>query len=99
MLQQDAALPVNNRLGQPGRTGRIENPEWVVKREPLETELGRLGQELLPAARHEHGVLDRRDGAYDLRHALAAVEVLAAVAVALNGDQDLGLDLLEAVHH
>ena len=35
---------------------------------------------------------------HDLGHPLAAVEVLAAVAVALGGEQDLRLDLLEAVH-
>ena len=41
----------------------------------------------------------RGDRGHDLRDPLAAVEVLAAVAVALGRDQHLRLDLLEAVHH
>ena len=99
VLQQDPALPLDDGLRQTGRAGGVEDPERMVERQALEAELGRLGEELIPAARHQDGVLDRRDATHDLRHPLVAVEVLAAVAVALGGDQDLRLDLLEPVHH
>ena len=97
VLEQDAALPLDDRLRQPRGAGRVEHPERVVEGQALEAELGGLGEQLVPAARHQHRVLDRRDRGHDLGHTLAAVEVAPAVAVALGGDQDLRLDLLEAV--
>ena len=99
VLQQDAALPLDDRLRQTRRAGRVEDPERVVEGQALEAQLGGLGEQLLPSARHQHRVLDRRDRGDDLGHALAAIEVAPAVAVALGGDQDLWLDLLEAIDH
>ena len=71
----------------------------MVEGHALEAQLGGLGEQLLPAARHQHGVLDRGDRRNDLGHTLAPVEVPTAVAVALGGDQHLRLDLLEAIDH
>ncbi len=47
----------------------------------------------------EHDVLHRRQLGEDALESLAAVEVLATVAVAVDGQQHLGLDLGEAVDH
>ena len=99
VLQQDAAVALDDRLRQPRRAGRVEHPQRMVERHRLEGELGRLGQQIVPARRHQHGVLERRDGRLDFAHPRPAVEVASAVPVALNGDQHLGLDLPEAVDH
>ena len=60
---------------------------------PLQaSEFGRLAQ-----VGHDHDPLEARDLAGDLGHGVQAVEVLAAVAVAVDGEKDLRLDLGEAV--
>ena len=46
-----------------------------------------------------HDVAQRRQGGDDVGDVLGAVDVLAAVAVAVDGDQHDGLDLGEAVDH
>ena len=74
----------------------------MVERQLGELQLGRLAQEpVLPAgavqvAQPHHRRADLRR---DALHGLAAVEVLAVVAVAVHGQQHLGLDLGEAVDH
>ena len=44
-------------------------------------------------------MLDRRQLGQDRLHDLAAVEILAAVAVPVEGEQHLRLDLREAIDH
>ena len=113
VLEQDAALALDDRLRQPGGAGGVEDPERVVEGDPLEVELGALAGvgELLPGHRvveaAEVGVgieVGKDDRAGQARHRrlqlgdhVAAVEVPAAVAVAVDREQDLGLDLGEAV--
>ena len=115
VLEQDPALPLDDRLRQARRAGGVEDPERVVEGDALEAQLGPLagGQQLAPGGRvaqgREVGVRvevgedDRALQAWHLRlqlcHGLAAVEVLAAVAVAVDREEDLGLDLGEAVDH
>ncbi len=110
MLEQDAALAVDDRLGQARRPRRVENPERVGERE--------LGERQLPLALHRRqrggGVEPLRRGirvqignddrvpecrqlALQLGDRVAAIEVLAPVAVAVDGEQDLRLDLRETV--
>ncbi len=113
VLEQDAALALDDRLRQAGGAGGVEDPERVVEGDALEGRLGALAsrEQLLPARRvaqrREVGVgveVGEDDGALEARHRLlqrgdrlAAVEVPAAVAVAVDGEQHLGLDLGEAV--
>ncbi len=113
VLEQDAALALDDRLGQAGGAGGVEDPERVVEGDALEAQLGALagGQQLLPAHRAAQGgevglgiEVGEDDGVLEARHLrleagdrLAAVEVLAAVAVAVDGEEDPGLDLGEAV--
>ena len=91
--------PCTIALGSPVVPGRVEDPERVVEGDLLELERRGLGQQLVPARRDHHRVLERRDRRRDLANALAAVEVLAAVAVAVGREQHLRLDLGEAVDH
>ncbi len=101
VLEQDPALPLHDRLWQPRRARRVEDPQRVVERHLLERQLIRLGQ--LPLAtrqvRHRDRVLQGRDRLAKLRDLLRAVEVLAVVAVPVDRQQHLRLDLLEAVDH
>ncbi len=113
VLEQDATLSLDDRLRQAGRAGGVEDPERVVEGDALEGELGALagGEQLLPAHRVAQGgevgvgiEVGQDDGALEARHLLleqrqgvAPVEVLAAVAVAVDREEDLGLDLREAV--
>ncbi len=98
VLEQDAALSVHDRLRQSRRARAVEHPERMVEGELGELELA--GRQLPVAAgqvREHERALERRQLPLQLRHRLAAVEVLAAVAVAVDGEEHLGLDLGEAV--
>ena len=115
VLEQDAALALDDRLRQAGGAGGVEDPERVVEGDALEGEFGALagGEQLVPAHRVAQGgevgvgiEVGEDDGALQRRHLglqagdrLAPVEVLAAVAVAVDREEDLGLDLGEAVDH
>ena len=48
---------------------------------------------------HQHDLLDCRQVRDDLLDDVTPVEILAAIAVAVDGEQHLGLDLPEAVDH
>ena len=103
VLEQDAALPLDDRLRQAGRPRRVEHPERVVERQPLGGQRSRL-QELVPVAlaaevRQHERPLERRDLPLQLGDDLAPVEILAAVAVAVDREQHLRADLGEAVDH
>ncbi len=113
VLEQDPALALDDRLRQAGGAGGVEDPERVVEGDALEPQLGALArrEQLLPGDRPvepaEVGVrveVGEDDGPLEARHRrlqlgdhVAAVKVPAAVAVAVDREQDLGLDLGEAV--
>ena len=102
VLEQDPALALDDRLRQPGRAGGVQDPQRVVERDALEGQLRVLAEEaVLPAAAVEVAERDElaADLAVDARDGLRAVEVLAVVAVAVDGQEHLRLDLREAVDH
>ena len=96
VLEQDAALGLDDRLRQPGRAGAVEHPQRMVEGDAVERErlVGRgpvvLAEDHRLRGGHRRGDLGQR---------LAAVELAAAVAVAAHGEQHLRLDLGEAVDH
>ena len=51
VLEEDAAVPVDDRLRQPGRAGGEEHVQRVGERDGVELERPRLGEELVPAER------------------------------------------------
>ena len=101
VLEQDPALAVDDRLRQPGGARRVQDPQRVVERDALEGQLARLLEAVLPARAVE--VAEAHQPAADLlvdaAHGVRAVEVAAVVAVAVDGQQHLRLDLREAVDH
>lgn len=107
VLQQDAALGLDDRLGEPGGAGGVEHPERVVEGDLLEDRLGVGGREGGPfeGALGGFGAQQRDvdDGAQGGEFAaqfgdgVGAVVFLAAVAVAVDREEDHGFDLLEAV--
>ena len=111
VLEQDPAMAVHDRLREPGRPGREENVERVVERERVERELPALGEEIVPGdrvgkrvvlpadVRDVHDGLDAWKLAAHLRDLLAPVDLLVAVPVAGDGEDDLRLELPEAVEH
>ena len=105
LLEQDPALALDDRLRQAGRTGAVQHPQRVVERHLRERQLGigRAEKPVLPAAAVQVAEADDlRQPAHlggDPLDDLRAVEVLAAVAVAIDRQQHLGLDLHEPVDH
>jgi hypothetical protein len=101
VLEQDPALALHDRLRQPGRAGRVEHPQRVVERDRLEGQRRVAQEAVLPAGALE--VAEPHDRRADLLgdrvDGLPPVEVAAAVAVAVDREQDLRLDLPEAVAH
>ena len=109
VLDQDAAVPVDDRLRQAGRARREEDVQGVRERQGVELERPRLGEQLLPAdGVREHVVrpadvghvdegLEGRQPLADRRHLLAAVDELVAEAVAGHGQEHLRLELPQAV--
>ena len=110
MLEDDPAVPVDDRLRQPGRARRVEHPQRVVERHGLEPQrLGGTGEEVVPRQhvrsgdgigveiREEDRPLERRQLGPDRLDDVAPIEALAAVGVAVDGDEDLGRDLGEPV--
>ena len=104
VLEQDPALRVHDRLRQAGGARGVEDPHRVVEGHALERELLVGGRErLVPVApvpvevAERHRALERGHLALHALDQLAAVMVLAAVAVAVDRQQHLRLDLREAV--
>ena len=106
VLDEQVAVPVDDRLGQAGRARREQHDERVVERHLLELERPLVGEQVGPLDRvgdrrlavgHVHDVLDGGQRRADLRDLLRPVEVAVAEAVAADGEQDLRLDLREAV--
>ncbi len=99
-------MPVDDALRQPGGAGGVEHPQRVVERNRVERELGRVGGELVPAqgaveglaqVGHEDGRAQRVELALQLLDGGPHVVALAAVDVAVDGEQHGGLDLGEPV--
>ena len=113
VLEEDAAVPVDDRLREAGGPRREEDVERVVERDGVEGEGRRIGEERRPG----HGVRGRRRGrpaparryghddrgpqgrqrGPDLGDRRGPVDVPVAVAVAVDREQDGGLDLGEPV--
>ena len=97
VLEQDAALALHDRLGQAGGARRVEHPQRVVEGQLLEASarslrrrsarpsrcasLDRPGAEVAAGRRCARATASRARSARD---DVAAVEVLAAVAVAVD---------------
>src|SRR5581483_3676144 len=111
VLEQDAAVTVDDRLRQPGRSGGEEHVQRVRERERLELERTRAVEELVPRerarnrvalaarVRHVDDRLEARQPFADGGNLLATVDVLLAPAVAGDREQDLRLELAEPVEN
>ena len=94
--------PCTIALGSPVVPARVEDPQRVVERHRLELERAVPEEAVLPAAAvevAERDRLGRRSPRAIAATVGAPVEVLAAVAVAVDREQHLRLDLREAVDH
>ncbi len=107
VLDEDAALGLDDGLGQAGGAGGVEHPQGVVEGQVLEDGF-RVGcrqrfplQRALGGLAAEERDMDHRaesgQFAAEFGDRFPAVVLLAAVAVAVDGEQHDGLDLLEAV--
>ena len=109
MLEQDPALSVDDRLREPGRTGGEEDPERMVERQlsEVESRAAACRTEPVPAeditrrvaGRQDDGVRQARERRSERGDHFAPVEVAPAVAISVGRQQDLRLDLGEAVDH
>ena len=107
VLEQDAAVAVDDRLRQAGGARRVEDPERVVEGERRRTRARESAgpEEARPPSRCRRGSRSRTvRSSPGISAAIAstivgAVEVAPAVAVAVDREQDLRLDLREAVDH
>lgn len=107
VLDEDAALGLDDGLGQSGGAGGVEHPQGVVEGHLLEHGFrvgGRQGSPFQGAFRgggaEERDVDHRAEGGQfpaQFGDGVAAVVFLSAVAVAVDGEEDDGFDLLEAV--
>ena len=104
LLEQDPAVALDDRLRQPGRAAGVQDPQRVVEVHRLEHErrLRRPRRETRPPSRPRRGSpgarASRRRASGSPRRR-AAVEIAAAVAIAVDGEQHRRLDLGEAVDH
>ena len=114
VLEQRAAGAMHDRLRHPCRARRVQNVDGVIERQLRERDRpGIRHHEIVPGdgpgerprlrrrieERRQHHVLERGQAADDLDEFRAHVDRLAVVAVAVDRDQHLGLDLAEAVEH
>ena len=111
VLEQDPAVAVHDRLGQPGRAGREQDVERVVERHRLELQRRRARRAGRPrsiasgsASSAPRTARGRRARAWAARRGSSPTSarrsiVLVAVAVAGDGEQHLGLELAEPVDH
>ena len=111
MLQGDAANAVNNAFGRAGGAAGIEDIERVVEPDPHEIGKRRVTFGLFEQAwlrqpgqvrcrvqiGDDQRVGDRRHAFCQLANDRQPVEALAAIKIAVAGDQQLRLDLAETV--
>lgn len=109
VFEQDAALGLDDGLGQAGGAGGVQHPQRVVERDllvvgfglgrgrrvPVQGAFGGLGAE----QRDVDGGAHRGQSGAQFGDSGGAVVGLAAVAVAVDREQHDRLDLLEAVQH
>ena len=112
VLEQRAAMPVDDALGRARGARGIENGEGVIERHLFEVDavMG-CRHHLLPGhgipqpprvavlvrPGNDDDVPDARHGIQNLRHPWPAVEMAAAIKIAVGGDQHLRVNLAEAV--
>ena len=115
VLGDDAAVAVDDRLGEARRARAVQHVQRVVDGDGREGQRLRRcpGEQLVPRVllrgarslrtarrveiRDVDDVAQRRQGGDDLGDVVAPIDVLGAVAVAVDGDEHDRLDLPEAV--
>ena len=106
VLEQDAAVAVDDRLRQPGGARGEQHVERVVERDLVEGQLPGLGEQLVPRHRVGHRVRpvvqpddvpDARQPLADRGQLVALVDLLGAVPVRRDGEQHGRLELAEPV--
>ena len=114
VLEQGAAVTVDDALGRSGGAGGVHHEERMVEGQRLEGDRGRskIRDEVLPehGARRrselrrrgrvgdDHDPLDGGDPVDDLREPGQGVVALAVEEVAVHAEEHAGRDLTEAVH-
>ena len=110
LLKQGAASPMDDALGLPGGAGGIENKKRMVEGQAhkVRRRAGGLqpgapdqcpGNAAAIAAPGHHNQQFRFQGVMQCVYALAQVDPLAVVVVAITGQQHLGFDLPETVQY
>src|SRR5271169_2317562 len=109
MLDEDAAVTVDDRLRQSRRPGGEQDAEWVIERQRVELQRRGLGEQLAPRERvrehvvraaHVRNVDDvpyRGQLRADLGDLLVPVDVLVSPDVTGGSEQQRGLELAEPV--
>ena len=106
-------MPLDDGLGDAGGAGGVEDPQGVFEGHRLEGQLLTGRQEVTPergvhkalqgrrfaAVGHDHRGFQSGEVALELGRPGYAVELLAAVLVAPDHQEHLGLQLAEPVHH
>ena len=104
-LQHHAAMAVDDGFGITGRARGIDDPDRMREGDLQRGGRLRVGQKggpigpAIPAALRAHHDLGVQAGQFlgDIVQNGAAIIILAAVSIAVLGDQHLGLDLTEPV--
>ncbi len=112
VFEEDAAVAVDDRLGQPGGPRREQHVQRVVERDAVEGERPGLGEQRRPGDRprdgvdglglgaqigHDDGRPEAGQGGADLGDGPGPVDLFVAVPVAVDREQHRGLDLGEPV--
>ena len=114
-LEHHPRTPVDHALGRARCARGVENEQRMVETEGLGGKLGALagGQEVVPRdgagdgrrvgfgiqVGDDHHLSHRRQRLSNLSERRHPIEGLAAVGIAVGGQQEHGVDLAEAVHH
>ena len=112
MLEKGASVAVDDALGRARGARGIEDGKWVIERHLLEVDaVVGCCHHLLPGhgvpqtphvaclvhPGNDDDMSDAGHGLQNLRHPGPAVEMAAAIGIAIGGDQHLRVDLAEAV--
>ena len=107
MLEEDAADRLHDGFGQPGGPRGVQDPQRGGERDWDELGFGGLRGELVPADHAVRGgatdvgdvdgACQGRQRVAELADGVGGAEFLAAVSVAVDGDQHDGFDLGESV--
>ena len=110
VLERDPAVAVHDGLRQARRARAEEHVERVIERDRLERQRSgrRSGEEIGPGdaigdalgeVRDRHHLADARDLGADGGHLVDAADRLAPVPIAVDGEQDHGIELGQPVDH